>query len=417
MTISGVLTGGQTPAQFLLASDFIFNGQIAVTVQTPDGWDFGTLYDDMAASNPNQAANNTTHIFAVDATKGITFEMIGSGFTFTGGTPTGGTITEIDILDTTDPTLTTQDHVLVNTNGWNIPVSGVSGLFTAITDYATPATHAQGVTELNAIFAAHSYTAVGALGSSGPSSGNDGQPLTGADTFIASNQADAFNGFAGPFGPSDPGNDTVTYQNASVGLTADLSNSANNLGIAAAGDRYISIENLRGSGFNDVLRGDGNNNVLEGGLGTNTIDGGSGGTDTASYQHATAGVTVNLTVSGPQVTGGAGTDTLTSIENLRGSSFNDTLTGGDNSVLEGGAGADHLIGATGSVTASYEHATSGVTVISRFPRPKTPAVRASIRSPTFATCSALASRTTSRAMATTIFWMAVSEVADPSATC
>ena len=51
--------------------------------------------------------------------------MIGTGFTYddTANLVTGGTITEIDILDTTDPTQTTQDHVLVNTNGWNINAS------------------------------------------------------------------------------------------------------------------------------------------------------------------------------------------------------------------------------------------------------------------------------------------------------
>ena len=140
-------------------------------------------------------------------------------------------------------------------------------------------------------------------------------------------------------------------------------NPASNTG-AAAGDIYISIENLRGTNFNDTLTGDGSNNVLEGGTGTNTLDGG-GGFDTASYEHAAAGVTVSLNAppGTAQVTGGAGTDTLTNIEGLRGSSFNDTLTGNGNSVLEGGPGNDTLTGvASGNDTASYEHATAGVTV-------------------------------------------------------
>jgi Ca2+-binding RTX toxin-like protein len=108
--------------------------------------------------------------------------------------------------------------------------------------------------------------------------------------------------------------------------------------------------------------------VLEGGAGNDTLDGGGGGNDTASYEHAPAGlngftgVTVSLAISGPQNTIQAGTDTLINIENLRGSAYNDTLTGNGNSVLEGGPGADHLIGQSGvNDTASYEHATAGVT--------------------------------------------------------
>ena len=68
-------------------------------------------------------------------------------------------------------------------------------------------------------------------------------------------------------------------------------------------------------------------------------------------------------ISGPQNTVQAGTDTLTGFENLRGSSFNDTLTGNGLSRLEGGPGADHIIGQPGQLdVASYEHAAAGVTV-------------------------------------------------------
>jgi Ca2+-binding RTX toxin-like protein len=353
LTIQNVTLGNLT------ASDFIFAGEVAVTVQTPDGYDFSTLYGDLAASNPIQPANNNaTHVFAVDLAKGITFEMIGTGFTYDGtGDVNGGTITEIDVLNTTDPTQTTQDHVLVNTNGWSIS----AGAFVSdISQYASldPATHAAGLTALNGIFNAATYSIVGTDGDGTA----DGRAHAGADVFFGGNQADVFNGMPGSFGPGDPGNDTVDYSHAGAAVAANLLTGSGSAG-AAAGDIYISIENLRGSDFNDTLTGDGNNNVIEGGLGNDTLDGGIGGVDTVSYEHATDFVTVDLSKSVQQDTHGAGLDTLSNFETVLGSSFGDTLTGNGNSVLEGGPGDDHLIGQAGqNDTASYEHATSGVTV-------------------------------------------------------
>jgi Ca2+-binding RTX toxin-like protein len=341
----------------LTASDFIFAGEVVVTVQTPDGYDFSTLYGDLAASNPVQSANNATHVFAVDLAKGITFEMIGTGFTYDGtGHVNGGTITEIDILNTADPTQTTQDHVLVNTNGWSISASAFVG---DINQYASldPATHAAGLVALNGIFNAATYSIVGTDGEGTA----DGRAHAGADVFFGGNQADVFNGMPGSFGPGDPGNDTVDYSHAGAGVTASLLTGSGSAG-AAAGDIYISIENLRGSDFNDILTGDGNNNVIEGGLGNDTLDGG-GGADTVSYEHATDFVTVDLSKSVQQDTHGAGLDILSNFETVLGSSFADTLTGNGNSMLEGGPGNDHLIGQPGqNDTASYEHAISGITV-------------------------------------------------------
>jgi serralysin len=63
------------------------------------------------------------------------------------------------------------------------------------------------------------------------------------------------------------------------------------------------------------------------------------------------GVTVSLASAGAQATGGSGSDTLISIENLIGSGFNDSLTGNTaNNVLDGGAGSDFLNGGAGADT-------------------------------------------------------------------
>ena len=81
------------------------------------------------------------------------------------------------------------------------------------------------------------------------------------------------------------------------------------------------------------------NDILTGTISTN---------DTVTYASATAAVTVSLNLSAQQNTLGAGLDTLTAIENLIGSDFNDRLTGDSrNNVLTGGAGNDILIGWTG----------------------------------------------------------------------
>ncbi|MDR7154998.1 serralysin [Sphingobium xenophagum] len=105
---------------------------------------------------------------------------------------------------------------------------------------------------------------------------------------------------------------------------------------------------LSGLGGNDILDGGGGNDILEGGAGDDTLLGGNGN-DTASYASATSGVTVSFQIAGPQATGGAGTDTLSGIENLTGSNFADTLSGNANvNILNGGSGADTLFGNGGN---------------------------------------------------------------------
>ncbi len=102
-----------------------------------------------------------------------------------------------------------------------------------------------------------------------------------------------------------------------------------------------NFEKLLGSSYGDTLTGNGNS-VLEGGPGDDHLIG-QGPNDTASYEHATSGVTVSLNVAGPQITGGAGTDTLTNIANLFGSQFSDNLTGNNsNNRLDGGYGGDNV---------------------------------------------------------------------------
>ncbi|WP_333703316.1 calcium-binding protein [Sphingobium yanoikuyae] len=101
-----------------------------------------------------------------------------------------------------------------------------------------------------------------------------------------------------------------------------------------------------GIGDDKLFGGDGNDR-LEGGAGRDYLDGGAG-VDSVSYEHAAAGVVVSLAVSGAQNTRGAGVDALTGFENIRGSAFDDRLTGDDHSnTISGLDDADVMIGLFG----------------------------------------------------------------------
>ncbi len=83
----------------------------------------------------------------------------------------------------------------------------------------------------------------------------------------------------------------------------------------------------------------------------NVLTGTASNNDTVTYATAASAVTVNLNLTSQQNTGGSGLDTLSKVENLIGSAFNDNLTGNDASnVLVGNAGNDTLAGWSGADT-------------------------------------------------------------------
>ena len=164
--------------------------------------------------------------------------------------------------------------------------------------------------------------------------------------------------------------DTLSYAKLEDGVTRIL-------GSAGTGDETVTdgtnvlimgIENIIGTQGVDNLTGDANNNVIEGGESGDTLNG-LGGEDTLSYEGSDDWVRVTLngvTDSSPQATtsrGHASGDNATNFENVRGSAFDDDLTGdalpnklwglagddtiegrGGNDTIEGGAGADELDG-------------------------------------------------------------------------
>ncbi|GAW35550.1 bifunctional hemolysin/adenylate cyclase precursor [Roseovarius sp. A-2] len=112
---------------------------------------------------------------------------------------------------------------------------------------------------------------------------------------------------------------------------------------------------VRGFEGDDTLFGGGGADILFGGEGADQLIGGSG-IDTASYANATAGVSVRLLNNSFQ-SGEAVGDELISIENLTGSTFDDTLGGdGNSNVIHGGDGHDQLYALGGGDDSYYGEA-------------------------------------------------------------
>lgn len=248
------------------------------------------------------------------------------------------------------------------------------------------------------------------------SSGNDSLfGGNGNDTLLGGIGADVLDGGIG--------RDRASYRESLFGVVADLASPGGNGG-EAAGDSYVGIEDLDGTGYNDTLAGDAQANTflalegndrldgragvdslyggdggdtLVGGEGSDRLDGGAG-SDFASYDTSAVAIRVDLvtaslntgdalgdifvgiegfilsafadTFSGSTLAdlaiGGAGNDTLTGLagnDTLAGGSGNDTLYGGDgDDLLLGGQGVDRLEGGAGTDIVSYAEAAAGVWV-------------------------------------------------------
>jgi Ca2+-binding RTX toxin-like protein len=189
------------------------------------------------------------------------------------------------------------------------------------------------------------------------------------------------------------GTDQIDYLPSSSAVRVDLGDSANNAG-GAAGDTLVNVEILVGSNFNDTIIGANSDDILTGrygddlisgaagndsmmgAQGNDTLDGGTGddflafydgietmiggeGVDTASYARSSGAVQFDL-ANQSNNGGEAAGDSVTGVENLEGSNFNDVLFGDSgnnvlsglvgNDTIAGGGGDDILSGASGANT-------------------------------------------------------------------
>ena len=162
-------------------------------------------------------------------------------------------------------------------------------------------------------------------------------------------------------------------------------------------DTFTNFQNIRGTFTDDTLIGDANNNILygddgndslEGKGGNDTLYGGAGddtyvfdldnllGTDTINdtsgsdwldFSSSTIEVDMNLGTTFPQWVDAATMTNLrlsvTGVENIKGGSGNDVLTGDANdNIFIGNGGNDSIGGGGGSDTVDYNATTAGITL-------------------------------------------------------
>jgi len=342
-------------------------------ILTGDGGDNvidGGLGDDSLDGGANAAGGDTASY--ASATSAVTVSLAVAGAQATGGAGTD-TLSNFENLlgsDYNDSLTGNAGNNVLNGGGGDDLLVGGAGADTLIggtgTDTVSYASAAAAVSV--------TINGTGTLGDANGDVLSGIENLIGSafnDTLTGDGAANVITGGGGDDALNGAGGiDTVSYATAASGVTVNLGLIVAQNTVGEGIDTLSNFENILGSAFNDTLTGDGGSNTIEGGAGNDSLNG-AGGNDTVSYASASSGVTVSLATALAQNTVGAGTDTLSSFENILGSAFNDTLTGDLNAntldggagddLLVGGAGADSLIGGAGTNTASYATAGSAVT--------------------------------------------------------
>ena len=136
-------------------------------------------------------------------------------------------------------------------------------------------------------------------------------------------------------GASVIGSTTLTFAPVITDGDGDTAHASTDLSVALNGTANAS------GGYD--LTGTAAPEVVVASAGLDHLDGGTGPGDTVDYSNSNAGVTVNLETNAVS-RGRAAGDIISNFENVIGSAFADTLTGGTGSnTLTGGAGADHFV--------------------------------------------------------------------------
>lgn len=337
---------------------------IRIGAAAPDYFS-GFLFNDIASTSrassrmvlTNDDGDATSHRLVID----------GSGFEYSSGQATGGTISTIRAFDSSG-------HVLVT----------YSGLSLSLEHFLTTLTVA-GSYDATGLLLSHSDRIIGSSGADDleGGSGNDYISAGKGNDFVADyGGRDTLDGGAG-YDELSFSNDIYDGWHAVRGVSLDAIT-----GVATDPWGYTNtirnFESFSGSYQDDVLKGTNTTSVTEiyrGLLGSDTIDG-RGGLDRVEYDRdayygGNLGVTVNL-ARGRAWDGYGNLDYLYNIEQVGGTAHRDTLIGNSaanqlygqagndslngaagNDVLTGGMGVDTLTGGAGKDTFAFNYSSEG----------------------------------------------------------
>ncbi|MDA9489416.1 hypothetical protein XI08_09480, partial [Bradyrhizobium sp. CCBAU 11361] len=220
-------------------------------------------------------------------------------------------------------------------------------------------------------FADH-YSAIGFSGDAGipgsPIGFNTFEGMGGDDTIV------------GTVNASGQVSTRISYASATGAVTVDFAAGTASGNVSVGSDTFSNVVGVVGSSFGDTLRGSDNPNgtyeQYDGRAGNDLVDG-RGGYDFAVYNNdpaTSSGITVNLAAGTVTGDGTIGTDTLRSVEAVRGTNFIDTydatgfsgssVNAGSNGTFNNfdGQGGDDVIIGNGNTRIQYTNSTGAVTV-------------------------------------------------------
>ncbi|NGO55224.1 calcium-binding protein, partial [Allomesorhizobium camelthorni] len=323
-----------------------FPGEVYPEEYTPPipGLDFNPSFGELIDLDGSSVMSQSATEEVVQLANGLKLKLIGTGFTYDAeGRATGGTLTSLQLLQNDGATL------VQSLTGLDLSFEDAHDAMESFDAWGLSRWLMNGDDVLNGSAGWDDM-----FGHAGNDILNGGD---GDDYLVGGSGVDTYNG--------GNGSDQISFSDAYDDPTALRGVTINAVMQTAVdpwgnSETFTSIESFRGTQFADVMTGSAGDEQFMGLGGRDNIDGGAG-IDTIRYHRdanhgGNLGVSVNLT-SGVAIDGFGSRDTLSNIENVRGTNFSDTLVGnavdnelrgdGGNDLLDGRGGADSMRGGAG----------------------------------------------------------------------